>query len=140
MTFANNLRRFGEAPALISDADGVVTYADLAARVDRSVAELQALGGGQRRLAVAAAHLSIPYIVAYIAALKARCPIIAARDGDDRANSDIAGRYRPDIRFNAETLRWEETGHEGPALHPDLALLLSTSGSMGSPKLVRLST
>lgn len=28
---------------------------------------------------------------------------------------------------------------EGPALHPDLALLLTTSGSTGSPKLVRLS-
>lgn len=31
------------------------------------------------------------------------------------------------------------TGREGPALHPDLALLLTTSGSTGSPKLVRLS-
>lgn len=28
---------------------------------------------------------------------------------------------------------------EGPAIHPDLALLLTTSGSTGSPKLVRLS-
>lgn len=30
------------------------------------------------------------------------------------------------------------TGMPGPDLHPDLALLLSTSGSTGSPKLVRL--
>ena len=33
-------------------------------------------------------------------------------------------------------VRREETRHE---LHPELALLLSTSGSTGSPKLVRLS-
>ena len=31
------------------------------------------------------------------------------------------------------------TGKTGPALHPELALLLSTSGSTGSPKLVRIS-
>lgn len=30
------------------------------------------------------------------------------------------------------------TGEEGPPLHPDLVLLLTTSGSTGSPKLVRL--
>ncbi|WP_235501598.1 AMP-binding protein [Arthrobacter sp. Leaf137] len=33
-------------------------------------------------------------------------------------------------------MRREETRHE---LHPDLALLVSTSGSAGSPRLVRLS-
>lgn len=139
MNFVDNLSRFGDAPALISDADGVVTYADLASGVERSVAELQALGGGERRLVAAAAQLSVPYIVAYLAALQARCPIIAARDGDDRAGSDITSRYRPHIRLDGHTHRWEATGHDGPALHPDLALLLSTSGSMGSPKLVRLS-
>ena len=31
------------------------------------------------------------------------------------------------------------TGEEGPALHPDLCLLLTTSGSTGSPRLVRVS-
>jgi hypothetical protein len=41
------------------------------------------------------------------------------------------------LRFESD--RWEATGSAAPALHPDLALLLSTSGSMGSPKLVRLS-
>ena len=50
--------------------------------------------------------------------------------------------YDPDIVVRASDgdavpeVRREESRHE---LHPDLALLLSTSGSTGSPKLVRLS-
>ena len=46
--------------------------------------------------------------------------------------------YDPDIvcRAGADDVRRAETAHD---LHPDLALLLSTSGSTGSPKLVRLS-
>lgn len=34
---------------------------------------------------------------------------------------------------------WELEGSAGPAHHPDLGVLLATSGSTGSPKLVRLS-
>jgi non-ribosomal peptide synthetase component E (peptide arylation enzyme) len=126
--FADHLAGFGNAPALVSDADGLVTYAALAARVDRAAAEID----GQQ-LILATARLSVPTIVAYLAALKARCPIIAAGP----AAADIAERFQPSLRF--ETDRWEATGIAAPDLHPDLALLLSTSGSMGSPKLVRLS-
>jgi acyl-CoA synthetase (AMP-forming)/AMP-acid ligase II len=126
--FADHLDRFGSAPALISDADGVVTYAELAARVDRAAAALD-----RRQLIIAGARLDIPYIVAYLAALKARCPIIAAGP----AASDIADRFRPGLRLVADG--FVATGAPAPDLHPDLALLLSTSGSLGSPKLVRLS-
>jgi hypothetical protein len=34
--FADHLEGFGDAPALVSDTDGLVTYAELAARVDRA--------------------------------------------------------------------------------------------------------
>jgi acyl-CoA synthetase (AMP-forming)/AMP-acid ligase II/acyl carrier protein len=126
--FADHLERFGDAPALISDADGVVTYGALAARVDRAVAEI-----GDRQLILGTARLTVPYIVAYLAALKARCPIIAA----GAAAEDFAGRFQPSLRLTEHG--FEATGAQAPDLHPDLALLLSTSGSMGSPKLVRLS-
>jgi acyl-coenzyme A synthetase/AMP-(fatty) acid ligase/acyl carrier protein len=126
--FADHLDRFGSAPALVSDADGVVTYAELAARVDRAAAALD-----RRQLIVAGARLDIPYIVAYLAALKARCPIIAAGP----AAAEIADRFRPSLHLVADG--FVATGAPSPELHPDLALLLSTSGSLGSPKLVRLS-
>lgn len=46
--------------------------------------------------------------------------------------------YRPHLTLeDAQLLR--RPGTEGPELHPELALLLTTSGSTGSPKLVRIS-
>jgi acyl-CoA synthetase (AMP-forming)/AMP-acid ligase II len=126
--FADHLERFADAPALISDADGTLTYAELAARVDRAAAEIEG-----RPLILATARLSLAYIVGYLAALKARCPIIAAGP----AATDIDAGFRPSLRLTEKG--FEATGSKAPDLHPDLALLLSTSGSMGSPKLVRLS-
>lgn len=50
------------------------------------------------------------------------------------------------VEFPEAILLWQDDGFalmqlraEGPSMHPDLALLLTTSGSTGSPKLVRLS-
>ena len=60
-------------------------------------------------------------------------PVPAGRD-----NSAMLATYRPDVFVDAggvHTLHYS-SGHR---MHDDLALLLSTSGSTGSPKLVRLS-
>ena len=59
--------------------------------------------------------------------------------GDVERHAHLLDHYRPDV-VHASGRRLEEvrpgTAHD---LHPDLAVLLSTSGSTGSPKLVRLS-
>lgn len=53
-----------------------------------------------------------------------------------QAKSDLAARYNPGIILDNGT----ELVHDRPVeLHPELAVLLSTSGSTGSPKFVRLS-
>lgn len=44
--------------------------------------------------------------------------------------------YRPDANGKYELVKMRETS---PELHPDLALLITTSGSTGAPKLVRQS-
>jgi long-subunit acyl-CoA synthetase (AMP-forming) len=57
---------------------------------------------------------------------------------DDRASQDLIDRYRPDLvsRDGGD----ESLSHAATATsHPDLALLLSTSGATGAAKLVRLS-
>ena len=53
-----------------------------------------------------------------------------------QAKADLVDRYRPGIIFDESAVRLQGAPCD---LHPDLAVLLSTSGSTGSPKFVRLS-
>lgn len=147
--FAADLAGHGERPALLTGGR-IVTYRELAERVDEFAARL----GPARRLAVLATDNSIESLVAYLGALVARHPLLLAPADNPAALESLVAAYDPDviIRTGAggsgagrpgagmDGLLLEEvrqaTRHE---LHPDLALLLSTSGSTGSPKLVRLS-
>ena len=52
------------------------------------------------------------------------------------ARGDLTARYRPDIVIDRARLTRLEA--PGDTLHPDVALLLSTSGSTGGAKFVRL--
>jgi hypothetical protein len=75
-------------------------------------------------------------VVTYLAALREGHPLLltSASAGPE----GLLSTYRPDVVVSGGRV---EERHVGTAhdLHPDLALLLSTSGSTGSPKLVRLS-
>ncbi|GGR87191.1 AMP-dependent synthetase [Micromonospora fulviviridis] len=135
--FVRALRGHGDRPAVIT-ADGRLTYAELAARVSELAARL----GTTRRLVLLAGANRVDELVAYLAALTGGHPLLLV-PGDHAAVTEIARAYDPDVlihRVDGELVvdeRRPGTGHE---LHPDLALLLSTSGSTGSPKLVRLSS
>ena len=52
--------------------------------------------------------------------------------------ADPGKTYRADPIDGEVRLWWSAAGEQSPAVHPQLAVLLSTSGSTGSPKLVRL--
>ena len=107
-------------PAIVT-ADGTLTYAELSDLVERRALELDDPG----RLLLLEMANDLPSVVTYLAALALHRPVVVVTPG---AHEDIVRRYRPAL--DAVT---------PPALHPDLAVLLSTSGSTGSPKLVRLS-
>ncbi|MEK7422748.1 MAG: AMP-binding protein [Actinomycetota bacterium] len=136
VTFVDRLGSFGDAVALIVD-DQVISYRQLEARV-APVAEQ--LGSG-RLVAIAMASELDP-LVAYLAALRARCPVIAVDADDTSQLKATVSHYDPDVVIVRSERGWSLTevrpgsAHE---LHPDLALLLSTSGSTSSPKMVRLS-
>ncbi|MET9212831.1 MULTISPECIES: AMP-binding protein [unclassified Nocardia] len=121
------LHRHPTAPA---DTLCRVTYAQLADRVAAFSARL----GPARRLVALTAGNDLDSLVAYLGALDAGCVVLLTGE----LSGELAGIYDPDVVVDHGRIVTEraEPAHE---LHPELALLLSTSGSTGSPKLVRLS-
>ncbi|MGW5073563.1 AMP-binding protein [Rhodococcus sp. NPDC004095] len=136
---ACRLGEYGDAVALVTE-DGSVSYRDLADRVAEVVHRL----GETRRLVLIAGAHEIDLIVVYLAALSAGHPVLLVPgDRPDSLDSLIA-EYRPDVVVRGcdsagHAVLEEVRAGSAHSLHPDLALLLTTSGSTGSPKLVRLS-
>ena len=123
----------GDSAGLGPDIDpDTTTYAELAALVDERAAEL----GPTRRLVLLEAGNDVETVVTYLAALAGRHPVLLTAPGDVERHAHLLDHYLPDV-VQASGRRLEEvrpgTAHD---LHPDLAVLLSTSGSTGSPKLV----
>ncbi|MGE2835696.1 AMP-binding protein [Mycobacterium sp. SMC-4] len=125
-----HLRRHGDRPAVLTETQRL-TYRDLADRVAAVAADL----GSRRQLVLIETSNTVATLVHYLGALAGGhvvLPVAAGRD--HRALVDV---YRPDVVIDAGGV--QVRSHGTHVLHKDLALLLSTSGSTGSPKLVRLS-
>lgn len=131
--FARELGRFGEAPALVADGE-TVTYRELAERAEAVARQL----GTTRRLVLVETANRVEAIVAYLGALSGGHPALLAPADRPEVVRELLAAYDPDVLAAGTALHERREGslHE---LHPELALLLSTSGSTGSPKLVRLS-
>lgn len=129
------------APAIVTSAASV-DYAELAERVADRRAEL----GTDRRLVFLAGSNTLETVVTYLAALAGGHPmLLQPADAAGAAGLDgLVARYRPDVVVRADAdgappdIEELRAGSRH-AFHPELALLASTSGSTGSPKLVRLS-
>jgi acyl-CoA synthetase (AMP-forming)/AMP-acid ligase II/F0F1-type ATP synthase assembly protein I len=134
--FARRLERFGDAPALILESGETLTYAELARRADDFGERL----GAERSLLLIEAENQVEAVIAYLGALRAGHPIILSGGGSDGARR-LVETYRPNWRFHVDGSEWrlDATGEGGRELHPELALMLSTSGTTGATKLVRLS-
>ncbi|MFE5836508.1 AMP-binding protein [Arthrobacter sp. NPDC056493] len=135
--FAADLAGHGDRPAILTD-NLTLTYRELASRVDALALRL----GTQRRLVALAAANDVDSLVAYLAALVAGHPLILLPEDKPAALESLVAAYDPDVVLRSshgQTLFEERRAGTRHELHPDLALLLSTSGSTGSPKLVRLS-
>ncbi|MFC5064636.1 non-ribosomal peptide synthetase [Actinomycetospora atypica] len=131
VTLARRLERHGDRVALVSD-DESVTYRELEARADTVTRAL----GPRRRLVVAVMSVDVASVVGYLGALRGGHAVLLVPPDPARLAA-VRTAWDPDAVVAAGTVTAYRTG-SAHDLHPDLALLLATSGSTGSPRLVRL--
>ena len=134
MGFVNSLASRGDRIALATDGEAL-TYAELADRVDGAAADL----GASRRLVLIAGANRLESVVAYLGALRGGHVPLLVPDGPEAHVAELVAAFDPDVVVRAAEGMAERRADSAHELHPDLALLLSTSGSTGSPRLVRLS-
>ena len=165
--FWERLQEHRDRVAIIdAQARTVITYRQLE---DLSCAGANQLKGTRKRLACLAIRNDITGIVCYLSLLRSGHAIYLCGPQDAMdLNSDFIDRYRPDFilgrprehptaiglggQRNDDPVGYRGVGdflghsllereHENPTenIYPELALLLSTSGSTGSSKTVQLS-
>lgn len=140
---------FDKQPALIEDSGDSVTYKELQG-ISNQLGNI--LSDNRKRLLFVMAQNNIESIMGYIAALNSNTAVLLIDVGIDKELFDnLANTYRPDFIWGPEYKVGEgDYKYKNYSLvkndidrdfniNEELALLLSTSGSTGSPKLVRLS-
>ncbi len=119
--------------AVIDECNGYLTYGQLLDRVDSAAAALP----DEKALVYLEVSNDLQSLVWYLACLKKKHAVILQ---DATANNAHRQRlkeiYQPSITIDGSGVC--VTPRSGD-IYPELAILLSTSGSTGSPKLVRLS-
>ncbi|QZH64400.1 AMP-binding protein [Mycolicibacterium farcinogenes] len=128
---AEALRAHGDRIAVVTETRQV-SYAALADLVSEAAAAL----GPERRLVLLEARNDLPTLVHYLGALAAGHVSLPVPAGGDHRT--IRQTYSPDTVVDAAGIH-HVRARSTHRMHDDLALLMSTSGSTGSPKLVRLS-
>lgn len=132
--FWDELGDRGPDTALV-DADGArLSYADLAGEADRFAATL----GSRRMLLLLEMENHSSAVIAFMGALRARVPVVLVPPGDAPGTGRIVDAFAPELRWSRTGGLVELAAPRGN-LHEDLALALSTSGTTGTTKLVRLS-
>jgi acyl-CoA synthetase (AMP-forming)/AMP-acid ligase II/surface polysaccharide O-acyltransferase-like enzyme len=133
--FAARLEDFGDAIAAITDEGARLTYRELAARADEFAARL----AGHRQLVALQTTNELEPLIAYLGALRGGHVVMLTTPG--APTERLYEAFPPSARYELEGGEWRLILADAPPpdLHPELAILLSTSGSTGATKLVRLS-
>jgi acyl-CoA synthetase (AMP-forming)/AMP-acid ligase II/acyl carrier protein/surface polysaccharide O-acyltransferase-like enzyme len=126
-------RHAGDDSVVLVDRGRPVDRSDLIDRVARRAAEFDL---DRRSVVVLSGGNTVEWIVTYLAALDAgHVPLLAGSHAERLASAWSAVL----VHVGADGVDIDRRRSTPTEVHPELALLLSTSGSTGSPKLVRLS-
>lgn len=147
--FWDSLSNHASHTAVIDESGRAISYAEVSDRVSLAAEHMCSLG--TRQLGLLFTSNTLSSLVAYLACLRARhVPLLLPVGMAPELIANLKKHYLPDWTLG-EHIQGETLMGSGlsltrlrpcasrTALAPELALLLSTSGSTGSPKLVRLS-
>ncbi|SBT16342.1 Long-chain-fatty-acid--CoA ligase [Marinomonas gallaica] len=113
------------------DAEQTVSYVQLVKQAEQVASQLAA-----HQLVALVMENSVVSIIDYLACLMARAPMILL---SDITQLELYTEYQPNFLLHSNQVSALTPLSVGQKTHDDLRLLLSTSGSTGSPKMVRLS-
>ena len=123
-----DFKSYKDRIAVITDSGESLTYGELNQRTKVSV---------PRGLAFCLAHNNLDSFLGYITCLQSGLPIVMLDGSKPKEVIDaLINVYHPEYIWDGGL---KETGLKGGSINPELALCLTTSGSTGSPKFVRLS-
>lgn len=135
------LKKYCDSPALVQDDGIALTYRQVSDRADTFA---KRLGSGKKLVFILCAN-NIESCVGYLGCLRSKhLPLLLNAAIDETLLARLIKVYRPDYL-------WKPSAADGtyqlsvvstaprPEINRDLALLMTTSGSTGSPKMVRLS-
>lgn len=136
-TLAQRIAQADPAQTAAVDHKGAITYGELQERA-RQVADAL---GPEKALVVLACENTIEWLVGYVGVLLGNhAALLVAADATAYQGS-LAQQFQANVLLPASAqTQPQRLAAEAPVMHPSLSVLLSTSGSTGSPKCVRLST
>jgi acyl-coenzyme A synthetase/AMP-(fatty) acid ligase len=136
LNFATGLENFSGRSALILEDGAAVSYGDLARLADAVFRAPDA--PTSRTLVALECANTLASISAYLGAIRNDIPVLLV---DAQLASDLREPLYQLYRVGAVRTadgRWEKGDCDAPVVHPDVGVLLSTSGSTGAAKLVKL--
>jgi len=137
MTVFWQLERYSDNIAVIDDRNVEVSYRQLACLVESLAVQIP-----NRSLVFCLCDNSVDALVAYLACLKTRAvALLLDKDIAPELLQQLIECYQPGYLWQETERGYElhDFNQKAPEMDDRLALLIATSGSTGSPKVVRLS-
>ena len=135
--FWNEFEKYQERPALV-EGPRVVTYTEL----DRLCSDFSSRLVREKSLVLIESDNSVESITAFYGALRKGHAAVFCEKGNRRLKENLEAAFSPRYCYEEGNDGWQlrvNDGEDGQVLHENLALLICTSGSTGSPKCARIS-